>query len=165
LQNVWKEKEEKKKLYNNNLTTMKKIAIGGDHAGYDYKEKLVKALTEAGYEVKDFGPDSNASVDYPDYVHPLSTDIEAGKFDLGIVICGSGNGVAITANKHQGIRAALCWDEDLAALSRQHNNANILAIPARFVTYELAEKMADIFLTTDFEGGRHQNRVDKIACK
>jgi len=142
-----------------------KIAIGGDHAGYEYKEKLVKSLTDAGYEIKDFGPDSNASVDYPDYVHPLSQAVVAREFPLGIVICGSGNGVAITANKHQGIRAALCWNEELAALARSHNDANVLAIPARFVTFELAEKIANIFLTTDFEGGRHQTRVDKIACK
>jgi len=142
-----------------------KIAVGGDHAGYDYKEKLVQSLLDAGYEVKDFGPDSNASVDYADYVHPLSSAIESGEYALGIVICGSGNGVAITANKHQGIRAALCWNEELAALGRSHNDANVLAIPARFVTYELAEKMATTFLTTDFEGGRHQTRVNKIACK
>jgi len=142
-----------------------KIAVGGDHAGYEYKEKLVKSLVDAGYEVKDFGPDSNASVDYADYVHPISNAVESGEYAFGIVICGSGNGVAITANKHQGIRAALCWNEDLSALGRSHNDANILAIPARFVTYELAEKMATIFLTTDFEGGRHQTRVDKIACK
>jgi ribose 5-phosphate isomerase B len=142
-----------------------KIAIGGDHAGYEYKEKLVESLKEAGYEVKDFGPDSNASVDYADYVHPLSSAIESGECSRGIVICGSGNGVAITANKHQGIRAALCWNEELAALGRSHNDANILAIPARFVTYELADKMVTTFLTTDFEGGRHQTRVDKIACK
>jgi ribose 5-phosphate isomerase B len=105
-----------------------------------------------------------ASVDYPDYVHPLSKSLEAGEFDLGIVICGSGNGVAITANKHQGIRAALCWNEELAALARQHNDANVLAIPARFISYELAERIAEIFLTTPFEGGRHQSRVNKIAC-
>jgi len=142
----------------------KKIAIGGDHAGFEYKKQLVAKLEELGYEVKDFGPFSDASVDYPDYVHPLSAAVEEGVFDQGILICGSGNGVAITANKHQGIRAALCWNEDLAALARQHNNANILAIPARFVSYELAEKMASTFLSTDFEGGRHQNRVDKIAC-
>ncbi|MGY6742565.1 MAG: ribose 5-phosphate isomerase B [Cecembia sp.] len=142
----------------------KKIAIGGDHAGFEYKKQLVAKLEELGYEVKDFGPFSDASVDYPDYVHPLSAAVEEGVFDQGILICGSGNGVAITANKHQGIRAALCWNEDLAALARQHNNANVLAIPARFVGYELAEKMASTFLSTDFEGGRHQNRVDKIAC-
>lgn len=143
----------------------KKIAIGGDHAGFEYKGKLVEKLTSLGYEVKDFGPYSSASVDYPDFVHPLSSAIEKGEFELGIVICGSGNGVAITANKHQGIRASLCWNEELAALARQHNNANVLALPARFISYELAEKLAEIFLTTPFEGGRHQNRVDKIACK
>ena len=143
---------------------MKKIAIGGDHAGYEYKAKLVEKLEALGYEVKDFGPFSSTSVDYPDYVHPLCSAIESGEFEQGIVICGSGNGVAITANKHQGIRAALCWNEDLAALARQHNNANVLALPARFISYELAEKLAEIFLTTDFEGGRHQNRVSKIAC-
>jgi ribose 5-phosphate isomerase B len=143
---------------------VKKIAIGGDHAGFEYKAKLTKALQALGYEVKDFGPFSEASVDYPDFVHPLSIAVEAGEFELGIVICGSGNGVAITANKHQGIRAALCWNEELAALARQHNDANVLAIPARFVGYDLAEIMAKTFLQTDFEGGRHQNRVSKIAC-
>lgn len=142
----------------------KKIAIGGDHAGFDYKGKLIENLTAQGYEVKDFGPFSTDSVDYPDYVHPLCQAIESGGFDLGIVICGSGNGVAITANKHQGIRAALCWNEDLAALARQHNDANVIALPARFISYEHAEKLSEIFLTTDFEGGRHQNRVNKIAC-
>jgi ribose 5-phosphate isomerase B len=142
----------------------KKVAIGGDHAGFEYKAKLISKLESQGFQVKDFGPFSEASVDYPDYVHPLSSAIEAGEYDLGIVICGSGNGVAITANKHQGIRAALCWNEELAALARQHNDANIIALPARFVSYELAEKLAEIFLTTDFEGGRHQNRVSKIAC-
>ena len=109
-------------------------------------------------------PFSDASVDYPDYVHPLSTAIENGEYELGIVICGSGNGVAITANKHQGIRAALCWNEELAALARLHNNANVLALPARFISYELAEKLAETFLNTPFEGGRHANRVNKIAC-
>lgn len=142
----------------------KKIAIGGDHAGFEYKGKLIQRLEYLGYEVKDFGPFSADSVDYPDYVHPLSSAIENGEFELGIVICGSGNGVAITANKHQGIRAALCWNEDLAALARQHNDANVLAIPARFITYELAEKLAEIFLSTPFEGGRHSHRVNKIAC-
>jgi ribose 5-phosphate isomerase B len=143
---------------------LKKIAIGGDHAGFEYKAKLTKALQALGYEVKDFGPFSEASADYPDFVHPLSIAVEEGEFELGIVICGSGNGVAITANKHQGIRAALCWNEELAALARQHNDANVLAIPARFVGYDLAENMAKTFLQTDFEGGRHQNRVSKIAC-
>lgn len=142
----------------------KKIAIGGDHAGYEYKKNLIEKLESEGFIVKDFGPFSDASVDYPDFVHPVCAGIEAGEFDQGIVICGSGNGVAITANKHQGIRAALCWNEDLAALARQHNDANVIALPARFVSYELAEKMALLFLSTDFEGGRHQNRVNKIAC-
>ncbi|MBB6326347.1 ribose 5-phosphate isomerase B [Algoriphagus iocasae] len=142
----------------------KKIAIGGDHAGFEYKAKLVSKLESQGYEVKDFGPFSTDSVDYPDYVHPLCSAIEAGEFELGIVICGSGNGVAITANKHQGIRAALCWDNELAALARQHNNANVIALPARFIAYELAEQLVETFLTTDFEGGRHLNRVNKIAC-
>ena len=141
-----------------------RIALGGDHAGVGYKEQLHHHLLALGYSVKDFGPVTTASVDYPDYVHPLSKALEAGEFDLGIVICGSGNGVAITANKHQGIRAALCWNEDLAALARQHNDANVLAIPARFISYELAERIAEIFLTTPFEGGRHQSRVNKIAC-
>ncbi|MBN7814258.1 ribose 5-phosphate isomerase B [Algoriphagus pacificus] len=142
----------------------KKVAIGGDHAGFEYKAKLVSKLESQGYEVKDFGPFSTDSVDYPDYVHPLCSAIEAGEFELGIVICGSGNGVAITANKHQGIRAALCWDNELAALARQHNNANVIALPARFIAYELAEQLVETFLTTDFEGGRHLNRVNKIAC-
>ncbi len=142
----------------------KKIAIGGDHAGFEYKGKLIQKLTALGFEVKDFGPFSDASVDYPDYVHPLCTAIEAGEFELGIVICGSGNGVAITANKHQGIRAALCWNEDLAALARQHNNANVIALPARFISYEHAERLTEMFLKTNFEGGRHQSRVNKIAC-
>ncbi len=142
----------------------KKLAIGGDHAGFEYKAKMISKLESLGYEVKDFGPFSDVSVDYPDYVHPLSSAIEAGECDLGIVICGSGNGVAMTANKHQGIRAAICWNEGLAALSRMHNDANVLALPSRFINYDLAEKLAVIFLTTDFEGGRHQNRVKKIAC-
>ena len=142
----------------------KRIAIGGDHAGVGYKEQLKLHLVTLGYAVQDFGPFSTAPVDYPDYVHPLSKALEAGDYDFGIVICGSGNGVAITANKHQGIRAALCWNEELTALSRQHNDANVLALPARFISYELAEKMAEIFLTTPFEGGRHQSRVTKIAC-
>lgn len=142
-----------------------KIAIGGDHAGFHYKKKLIDYLKVAGFEVKDFGPDSDESVDYPDYVHPLCKAIESGECEKGIVVCGSGNGVAITANKHQGIRAAICWQEDLAALARQHNDANVIAVPARFVQYDLAMQMVDTFLNTDFEGGRHANRVNKIACK
>jgi ribose 5-phosphate isomerase B len=142
-----------------------RIAIGGDHAGVVYKSQLIKHLEGQGFVVKDFGPLNTDAVDYPDFVHPLSLAIEAGEADLGIVICGSGNGVAITANKHQGIRAALCWNEELAVLARQHNQANVLALPARFISYELAERLADIFLATPFEGGRHATRVGKIACQ
>lgn len=142
----------------------KRIAIGGDHAGYEYKEQLRKQLEEKGYEVKDFGPFSADSVDYPDFAHPLAQTVADGSYDAGILICGSGNGVAMTANKHQGIRAALCWNKELSALARQHNNANILCLPSRFVAYELAEEMAETFLSTEFEGGRHNRRVDKIKC-
>lgn len=142
----------------------KKIALGGDHAGYEYKEKLRSYLEAKGYEVKDFGPFSPESTDYADFAHPLAGSVEEGSYDAGILICGSGNGVAITANKHQGIRAALCWNEELAALARQHNKANVLCIPSRFVSLELAEKMTETFLNTEFEGGRHERRVNKISC-
>lgn len=142
----------------------KKIAIGGDHAGYEYKEKLRKYLEEKGYEVQDFGPYSAESTDYADFAHPLAGSVEDGTNDAGILICGSGNGVAITANKHQDVRAALCWNEELAALARQHNKANVLCLPSRFVSYELSKKMTDTFLTTEFEGGRHERRVNKIRC-
>jgi ribose 5-phosphate isomerase B len=140
------------------------IAIGCDHAGFPYKEPIKKMLETEGFLVLDFGTNSTLSVDYPDFIHPAMEAIEAEKAELGIVICGSGNGVAITANKHQGIRAALCWLEELAALARQHNNANVLAIPARFVSETLALAMVKTFIETDFEGGRHQDRVKKIAC-
>lgn len=142
----------------------KRIAIGGDHAGYYHKEKVVKWLQSKGYPYKDFGPFSADSADYPDFVHPVANAIEAGEFDFGVLICGSGQGVCITANKHQKIRAALCWDRDLAAVTRQHNNANVICIAARFTAYELAESIIDTFLNTEFEGGRHQRRVDKISC-
>lgn len=138
------------------------IAIGADHAGYDYKEILKEILLD--YTVKDFGTYSEASVDYPDFAHPVATAVENGEFTYGILLCGSANGVAITANKHQGIRAGLCWEKEVAALVRKHNNANVLCIPARFVSIELAQEIVKTFLTTDFEGGRHQNRVKKIAC-
>lgn len=141
-----------------------KIAIGGDHAGFEYKLKIVNHLSENNHEVKDFGPFSENSVDYPDFVHPVANGVANSEFDFGILICGSGNGVAMTANKHKEIRAALCWEDSLAALARQHNNANILCIPARFLDYDLAKKMVNTFLSTDFEGGRHQNRVSKIPC-
>lgn len=138
------------------------IAIGCDHAGYEYKENLIKTLQDAGWQVVDKGTYSTDSTDYPDYAHPVATMVEEGAAAAGILICGSGNGVCITANKHQGIRAALCWLDELAALARQHNNANVLCIPSRFVPLTLAQSMTHIFLTTHFEGGRHQNRVNKI---
>ncbi len=140
------------------------IAIGGDHAGFHYKERLIKFLRNSKHNVVDFGPGSDQSVDYPDHVHPLASAIAAGDHELGILICGSGNGVAITANKHENVRAALCWDGEIASLARQHNNANIICIPARFIAYEYAEYLVNIFIETAFEGGRHQRRVDKINC-
>ena len=141
-----------------------KIALGGDHAGFEYKKEIIELLTILGHETKDFGPYSLDSVDYPDYVHPVANGVENKEFDLGILICGSGNGVSMAANKHQDIRAALCWNTELAALSRQHNDANILSIPARFVSLYDAKEMVKKFVSTDFEGGRHQGRVDKIRC-
>ncbi len=141
-----------------------KLAIGGDHAGFEYKEKLKAFLIDNDIEVMDVGPFDASTVDYPDFAHPVANMVEDQSVDFGILICGSGNGVAITANKHKGVRAALCWEESLAALARQHNNANILCLPSRFVSYELAESMAKIFIETPFEGGRHENRVNKIDC-
>jgi ribose 5-phosphate isomerase B len=142
---------------------MKKLAIACDHAGFDYKE-IIKKHLEGKYELKDYGTFSKDSVDYPDFVYPAASSVEKGENELGILICGSGQGVAITANKNQKIRCALCWETELAALAKQHNNANMVAIPARFVSEELALQIVDTFLNTDFEGGRHQNRVDKISC-
>ncbi|MEJ8758317.1 ribose 5-phosphate isomerase B [Pontibacter sp. H259] len=139
------------------------IAIGGDHAGYTYKKLLTAYLNEAGHQVKDFGPGSEESVDYPDHVHPLAKAVVKKDADFGILICGSGNGVAMTANKYKQIRAALCWKTELAKLAREHNDANVLCIPARFVSEKEAEEMVKVFLDTAFEGGRHQNRVNKIA--
>jgi ribose 5-phosphate isomerase B len=141
-----------------------KISIGNDHAGPDYKKAIVDYLQTKGYEILNHGTDTFDSVDYPDFGHPVAIDVETDKVDFGIVICGSGNGIAMTANKHQGIRAALCWTKEIAALARQHNNANIISIPARFTSIPQAVEMVDTFLNTDFEGGRHANRVDKIAC-
>jgi ribose 5-phosphate isomerase B len=138
------------------------IAIGSDHAGFEYKESIVQALINQGISVFDIGPHGTASVDYPDFGHPVANAVEEGKVDFGIVLCGSGNGIAMTVNKHQNIRCALCWTSEIVSLARQHNNANILAIPARFVSLELALEMVSIFTTTNFEGGRHQLRVDKI---
>jgi ribose 5-phosphate isomerase B len=142
----------------------KPIAIGSDHAGFDYKEDLISFLEGKGLAFTDFGTHSKDSVDYPDYAHPVASAVEDGKAAFGILLCGTANGVAITANKHQGIRAALCWGEEIASIVRKHNNANIICIPARFVREGDAEKMVSIFMTTDFEGGRHANRVSKIAC-
>lgn len=142
----------------------KPIAIGSDHAGFDYKEQLISFLEGKGLLFRDFGTDSRDSVDYPDFAHPVAAAVESGEAAFGILLCGSANGVAITANKHQGIRAAICWGEELAQLAREHNNANIICIPARFVREGDAEKMVQIFMKTAFEGGRHTRRVDKISC-
>ena len=139
-----------------------KIAIGSDHAGFEYKEAIAKWLN--GANVKDFGTYSPESADYPDFAHPVASAVENGEFDFGILVCGSANGVAITANKHQGIRAAICWNEEFAELARAHNNANIVCIPARFISIAEAEIIVKKFLETAFEGGRHARRVDKMAC-
>lgn len=141
-----------------------KIAIGGDHAGFEYKQYLISILQHLQIACKDFGAYSADSVDYPDFAHPVANAVETGEFNMGILICGSGQGVCITANKHQAVRAALCWNTEIAALCRQHNNANIICIPARFVSKELAAEMLKVFMETDFEGGRHENRVAKISC-
>lgn len=142
----------------------KPIAIGADHAGYEYKSQVIEHLQKLGYEVKDFGTYSDSSVDYPDFAHPTANSVEQGETSCGILVCGSANGVAITANKHQGIRAAICWQKDIAELARKHNNANMLCIPARFISLQLSLDIIDTYLTTPFEGGRHAGRVNKIAC-
>lgn len=142
-----------------------KISIGNDHAGTEYKFAIVKHLENKGYIVTNYGTDSISSVDYPDFVHPVAEDVEAKKVDYGILICGSANGVAMTANKHQKVRAGVCWNKEIVELIRAHNNANILCIPARFTAIQQAIEMVDVFLTTKFEGGRHQRRVDKIPLK
>ena len=141
-----------------------KISIGNDHAGPDYKKAIVDFLTSKGHEILNHGTNTFDSVDYPDFGHPVAVDVENKVADFGIVICGSGNGIAMTANKHQGIRAALCWTKEIATLARQHNNANIISIPARFTSIAQAIEMVDAFLNTNFEGGRHATRVDKISC-
>ncbi|MDR0228008.1 MAG: ribose 5-phosphate isomerase B [Flavobacteriaceae bacterium] len=141
-----------------------RISIGNDHAGPAYKQAIVAYLTSKGYEVTNYGTDTFDSVDYPDFGHKVAYDVEEGRADFGIVICGSGNGIAITANKHQGVRCALCWTKEIAELARQHNDANVISIPARYTSIEQAVAMVEAFLNTAFEGGRHQNRVDKIAC-
>ena len=142
-----------------------KISIGNDHAGPKYKKAIVDFLKQKGHEIVNHGTDTFDSVDYPDFGHPVAIDVETGKADFGIVICGSGNGINMTVNKHQGIRSALCWDKEIASLARQHNDANIISIPARFTSIQQAVEMVDTFLNTNFEGGRHVNRVNKIACQ
>lgn len=141
-----------------------KIAIGNDHAGTDYKNTIVTYLKSKNYEVINYGTDSNESVDYPDFVHPVASDVENQKVDFGIIICGSGNGANMTANKHQKVRSALCWTKEITALAREHNDANVLSIPARFTSEPQALEMVKTFLSAKFEGGRHQRRVEKIAC-
>lgn len=143
---------------------MREIAIGSDHAGYELKEKVKVYLLDNNIEFKDFGPFSDDRADYPDFAHPVATSVESKESKLGILICGSGNGINMTANKHQEIRSALCWQEDIAEMARLHNDANIIALPARYMTVESALKCVEIFLNTEFEGGRHEDRVNKIKC-
>ena len=142
-----------------------KISIGNDHAGPEYKKAIVDFLKQKGHEIVNHGTDTFDSVDYPDFGHPVAIDVSTGKADFGVVICGSGNGINMTVNIHQGIRSALCWDKEIASLARQHNDANIISIPARFTSIQQAVEMVDTFLNTNFEGGRHANRVNKIACQ
>ncbi len=142
----------------------KPIALGADHAGIDYKNAIKIWLEAKGYSVKDFGTYTTDSVDYPDFAHPTASSVENNETSFGILFCGSANGVAITANKHAGIRAGLCWQTEVAELVRLHNNANVICIPARFVNLDLVKEMIEKFMTTAFEGGRHQNRVNKITC-
>jgi len=141
------------------------IAVGADHAGYELKKVIIDFLKDKGHKVEDFGCYSEESIDYPDYAHPVCESIEKGTNKYGVLICGSGNGISMAANKHPGIRAALSWSSEIAELGRLHNNANIVSIPARFVSEENALKIVDVFFSTEFEGGRHQTRVDKIACR
>ena len=141
-----------------------KIAIGNDHAGPAYKESIVNFLESRGVIVLNYGTDTEDSVDYPDFIHPVANDVATNKVDLGIIICGSGNGAAMTANKYKEVRAALCWNKELTELARLHNNANILSIPARYTSIHQVLAMVDVFLNTKFEGGRHQTRVEKITC-
>lgn len=138
------------------------IPIGCDHAGFQLKQEIILHLKSRGFEVKDFGCYSEDSIDYPDFAHPVAEMVEQNNGMLGILLCGSGNGINMTANKHQGIRSALCWQPEIAKLAREHNNANIITLPARFISVENAIEMVDLFLSTDFEGGRHQKRIDKI---
>ena len=142
-----------------------KISIGNDHAGTTYKFAIIDILKSRNIEVIDHGTNSEESVDYPDFVHPVAQDVEKKKSDLGIIVCGSGNGANMTANKYQAVRSALCWTKEIAALAREHNNANILSIPARYTSKEQAVEIVEVFLDTEFAGGRHSRRVEKISCK
>ncbi|MCT4639956.1 MAG: ribose 5-phosphate isomerase B [Bacteroidales bacterium] len=142
-----------------------KIALACDHAGFKTKEIIIKYLISEGYEIKDFGCFSEESVDYPDFAHPMAASVAEKRYDFGIALCGSGNGINMTANKHQAIRSALCWNTEISELARLHNNANICSVPARFVSEDLALEIVKIFLKTEFEGGRHQNRIDKIPVR
>lgn len=144
---------------------MKQIGMASDHAGYEMKEALKPLIRELGYDIFDYGTHSEDSVDYPDFAHPLAEAVENGKVCCGIALCGSGNGISMTLNKHQGVRAALCWTAELASLARQHNDANVLSLPARFISLETAREIVKAYLAAEFEGGRHERRVRKIACK
>jgi len=144
---------------------MSKIAFASDHAGYVLKQHLMERAEALGFEVKDFGTYSEESCDYPDYAHPAAEAVESGECDFGIAMCGTGNGIQMTLNKHQGIRAALCWQPELATLAKEHNNANVLVLPARFISAEVADEIMDAYLAAKFEGGRHQRRIDKIPVK
>lgn len=141
------------------------ISIGNDHAGPELKKEIFSLLTSLGHTYTNHGTDTNDSVDYPDFIHPVAEDVSEGKVDLGIIICGSGNGAAMTANKHQKVRAALCWTKEIVALAREHNNANVLSLPARFISIPQALAMVETYISTDFEGGRHQGRIDKMPCR
>lgn len=142
-----------------------KIGIGSDHAGFELKEKLAEFIETLGHTITDFGPKSDDRCDYPDFAHPVASGVENKNIDLGVIMCGSGNGINMAANKHQGIRSALCWLPEIASLARQHNDANICALPARYLSFEEAKDIVESFLSSEFEGGRHQQRIDKIpAC-
>lgn len=149
----------------NKKETKMKVAIGNDHAGTEYKLAVLGLLKSMDIDVKNYGTDGTDSVDYPDFVHPVAKDVEEGKADWGIIICGSGNGASMTVNKHQKVRAALCWTKEIVELAREHNDANILSLPARFISLPQALEMVKTFLNTNFEGGRHERRIEKIPCR
>jgi ribose 5-phosphate isomerase B len=146
------------------MTLSKSFAVGGDHAGFDYKDQLIDFLKDQGFAIKDYGTYSADSVDYPDFAHPVANAVESGEVSWGLLLCGSANGVAITANKHQGIRAGLAWNVEVAQLVRQHNDANVICLPVRFITLDEAKACLQMFIDTEFEGGRHAGRVNKIGC-